>query len=88
MRLEGKVALVTGASSGIGYSIAEKFGDEGASVCLVAHRHLEQAQELADKIEGNGGRRNCGPGRSVQTPRIFRAWSTRLSSDSAGLTFW
>ncbi len=55
MRLEGKVALVTGASSGIGYSIAEKFGEEGASVCLVAHRHLEQAQELADKIEGNGG---------------------------------
>ena len=54
MRLEGKVALVTGASSGIGFSIAEKFGDEGASVCLVAHKHLEEAQGLADSIEKKG----------------------------------
>ena len=56
MRLEGKAALVTGASSGIGHAIARKFGEEGASVCLVAHSHLEKAQELADKIVSDGGR--------------------------------
>lgn len=55
MRLKGKTALVTGASSGIGHAIASKFGEEGASVCLVAHSHLDEAQRLADKITGDGG---------------------------------
>jgi 3-oxoacyl-[acyl-carrier protein] reductase len=55
MRLEGKTALVTGASSGIGNAIARKFGEEGASVCLVANSQLDKAQELADEIAGNGG---------------------------------
>src|SRR3972149_7156272 len=54
MRLEGKTALVTGASSGIGYAIARRFGEEGANVGLVAHSHLEKAEELADKIVADG----------------------------------
>ena len=37
-RLEGKVAAITGASSGIGRGIAEKFASEGATVILGARR--------------------------------------------------
>ncbi|HEY6628621.1 MAG TPA: SDR family NAD(P)-dependent oxidoreductase, partial [Acidimicrobiia bacterium] len=55
MRLEGKTALVTGASSGIGYAIARRFGEEGASVGLVANSQLEKAEELAAKIVADGG---------------------------------
>ncbi|MFM9052072.1 MAG: SDR family NAD(P)-dependent oxidoreductase, partial [Bacteroidota bacterium] len=34
--MQGKVVLITGASSGIGKAMAEVFGREGASLCLMA----------------------------------------------------
>ena len=53
--LEGKTALVTGASRGIGAAIALAFADAGADVALAA-RSLEDIEALAGKIEA-GGRR-------------------------------
>jgi NADP-dependent 3-hydroxy acid dehydrogenase YdfG len=44
--LANKVAVVTGASSGIGKAIARALGDEGARVCLVGRR-LEKLEEVA-----------------------------------------
>jgi len=55
MRLKDKVAIITGTSSGIGYGIAERFAQDGASVCLV-DRHYEKSKELADAINKDGGR--------------------------------
>jgi len=52
--LAGKVVLVTGASRGIGRSIARAFGDEGARV-LVNSRTPEGAAETVDEIVANGG---------------------------------
>ena len=46
MRLDGKVAVITGAASGIGASTAQRFVDEGASVVL-ADLQLEAAEKLA-----------------------------------------
>ena len=51
--LSGKVALVTGSSRGIGYSIADKLGEHGANVILCSRSNEEklkkQAEELSQK---------------------------------------
>jgi NADP-dependent 3-hydroxy acid dehydrogenase YdfG len=52
--LTDQVALVTGASSGIGEATAEALAANGASVALAARREDELA-ELADRIESDGG---------------------------------
>ena len=49
-RLDGRVALVTGASSGIGHAAALALGEAGANVCVHGHTHLAAAEELADRI--------------------------------------
>jgi glucose 1-dehydrogenase len=55
-RLAGKVAIVTGSSSGIGQSIAIRFASEGASVVVDYRGHPEAANETKSKAEAAGGR--------------------------------
>ena len=53
MRLEGKVALITGGARGIGQAIALTFAREGANI-VVADVNLEIAQKTASEIENLG----------------------------------
>jgi NADP-dependent 3-hydroxy acid dehydrogenase YdfG len=53
--MKDKIALVTGASSGIGASTAELLAREGVIVALVARR-ADRLQEVAGRIEAAGGR--------------------------------
>ncbi len=55
MKLKDKVAIVTGASRGIGKAIAEKFCQEGA-VCVVCSRSKERVSKMAEELEKTGAK--------------------------------
>jgi NAD(P)-dependent dehydrogenase (short-subunit alcohol dehydrogenase family) len=65
--LDGQVAWVSGAASGMGEAIARLFADEGAAVALIDVQ-AEKARTVADRIIGNGGRAafiQCDVGRET-----------------------
>ena len=54
-RLDGKVAVITGASSGIGEATAEALASEGAMI-VVAARREDRLNDLVGRIQGNGSK--------------------------------
>ncbi len=54
--LNGKVALVTGASRGIGRAIAMRLAKDGALVAIHYGRNKTAADETISEIESNGGK--------------------------------
>ena len=54
MRLKDKVAIITGAASGIGKEIATVFAKEGAKVAI-ADLNLDEANITAEEIKSKGG---------------------------------
>jgi glucose 1-dehydrogenase len=55
MRLDGKVALVTGSSQGIGQGIVLRLAQEGANVVINYRSHPEGAEETLAKVQAVGG---------------------------------
>ena len=72
MRLENKVAVVTGSSSGIGEAIALAFAREGAAVVVNYSRHEDAAQKVLQKVEAAGGK-GLVVGADVSDPKEVEA---------------
>ncbi|KQQ55790.1 short-chain dehydrogenase [Pseudomonas sp. Leaf127] len=71
--LDGKIALVSGASRGIGEAIARLLASQGAHV-IVSSRKLAACQQVADEIIADGGKASalaCHIGEAAQIEEVF-----------------
>ena len=59
MLLEGKNAIVSGGSQGIGTATSLMLAEEGANVCLTYRKHKESAEEVRQQIEAMGRKALC-----------------------------
>src|SRR5882762_5781833 len=92
MTLAGRVALVTGASSGIGAAAAEALAAAGATVALVARR-ADRLNTLVSRIEERGGKAISLPGdvideqvaQGVVTETLSRFGRLDILVNSAGV---
>jgi NAD(P)-dependent dehydrogenase (short-subunit alcohol dehydrogenase family) len=82
-RLEGKTALVTGATSNIGRAIAEEFAAEGAHV-VVSGRSEQRGGEVVDGIRSRGGRAEFVQANLDGSPEASRALAQEATSVLGG----
>ena len=90
MRLDKKVALVTGGASGIGLAIAQRFAAEGAAVC-VADSNAEGVRDAAEALASQGARTMAFAGDVAEEDRVqemVRATASELGlAPPEGSTF-
>jgi glucose 1-dehydrogenase len=96
MRLSGQTVLVTGASKGIGRTLAVGFAHEGADIILNYHSDRAGAEEAAAEIEALGRRTLCVRADLARVGQIERMFATARKKfgrldvlvNNAGLTGW
>ncbi len=86
-KLTGKVAVVTGASKGIGAGIAKALAASGASVVVNYAPARRAARPVVDAITAAGGKAIASMATSPRLPTP-RRWSTRRSRPTAASTSW
>ena len=79
-KLLGKVALVTGASRGIGRSIALRLAEDGAAIAVNYAGNVEKAQEVVSKITQAGGKAIAIPADVSQVSELQRLFNQTFES--------
>lgn len=77
MKLEGKIALVTGAASGMGKAIAVLYAKEGAKL-VVSDINAAGVEETVAHIEANGGLATAVPGNVAKEEDIQKMIDTAV----------
>jgi NAD(P)-dependent dehydrogenase (short-subunit alcohol dehydrogenase family) len=80
LRLDGKRALVTGASSGLGEHFAGVLAEAGATVTLAARR-LERVEEIAESLRGLGHSADAGKLDVTDTANVSELFTSRAPFD-------
>jgi glucose 1-dehydrogenase len=82
MKLDDKVALVTGSSQGIGQAIAIRLAQEGADIVINYRSHPEGAEETLAKVKAAGGKCHLIDGFTVQADTGMVTDVQRMIADS------
>ena len=83
--LKGRVAVVTGSTSGIGQAIAEVFAREGASIVLNGFGDKAQIEALRAKLEKDSGAKAIYDGADMSKPREIAAMIERAARELGGV---
>lgn len=85
-KLEGRIAVITGGSQGIGEYIVKAYAKEGAKICLnyVSDSSTALAEAIAEEIKGDGGEIFCYQA-DVRNPEQIRAMMKETADRFGGI---